>query len=664
MARSPKHRKENYRRQSRLEQNMTKFRSDVEGLRAIAVLPVILFHYGFGFSGGFIGVDIFFVISGFLITSLLIKDHTGVGISLSDFWERRVRRIFPALSVMIIISALAGWWILLPEDFMRFGRSLVSQMYFGSNFYFYLHTGYFDPVAESQPFLHTWSLAVEEQFYLFFPLLLLTIRRLRLPLKTTLVSIGAVSLLLSILLTPRHPSASFYLLHTRAWELIIGALLATSRADRIPRPMAELSSALGLGCIASAMFIFDAKTIFPGAAALLPCIGAALIIQGEAAKQTFISRLLSLPPLTFTGRLSYSLYLWHWPPIVFSRYWTIEPLSTVHRLGLLCAVFVISWASWKFVETPFRRRAAAAKRGALFSTAAVCSACLLAAGLIVANLRGVPSRFPASIHRYLDVVREWKLPHNRELTMSAAQNGAFFSVGNASDIHPSFLLWGDSHAMSVIPVLEQMANERHIRGLAATHASAPPLLGFYCAGRTGGMGEQTIAYNDAIFDQMRYFKIRNVLLVGYWSFYQDDAFTREEGPLHGPREAARGFDSSVNQTVKSLQALGCNVFIMLEVPDQYFDAPKRLAKAALRRDDLQQIGRSTADYSREMKRYRELFATGGATVLDASAAFTNSVGRCQIEREGECLYRDNSHLSIAGAMLLRPVFEPFFSAIK
>ena len=289
---------------------MLEYRADIDGLRAVAILPVVFFHAGFGFAqGGFVGVDVFFVISGYLITSLIHREMLAGKFSLARFYERRVRRLFPALFAMLSVCAAVAAWLLLPQDLRYFGGSLFATTLFSSNIFFWLEAGYFDVAAERKLLLHTWSLAVEEQFYLLFPIFLLLVLRY-LPRRLVAVT-GAVtvaSLLASEWMLRSSDSAAFYLAPFRAWELGLGASLALiAPVARHDNRHAEVFAWLGLAMIAASVAVFSWQTPFPGLHALAPAVGAALVIWSGSGTSTHAGRILSARPLVFTGLISYSL---------------------------------------------------------------------------------------------------------------------------------------------------------------------------------------------------------------------------------------------------------------------------------------------------------------------------------------------------------------------
>jgi len=349
---------------------MLKYRPDIDGLRALAVLPVVLFHADIaGFSGGFVGVDIFFVISGFLITSLLLNELQDNTFSLRRFYIRRARRLFPALVVVVAVTLLAGFFLLLPQALSETARAARRIAVFFSNHLFWSqsHDYWLQNTLSGQPLLHTWSLAVEEQFYLLIPGLLLLcfwLGKKQGQFFSLLLLSGLllISLIVSQWLLGKDPSAAFYLLPSRAWELLSGALLIfiVQRRQSIQlHPLTvQLAGTLGLVLIGYSVFFYNKEMPFPGFAALLPCFGTTLIIYaGSQSQISWVNHLLQNRLLVFIGLISYSLYLWHWPVLVLYRSpnWMAYDLPIIPVWLLLGFILLISYASWRWIEQPFRK---------------------------------------------------------------------------------------------------------------------------------------------------------------------------------------------------------------------------------------------------------------------------------------------------------------------
>ena len=332
------------------------YRPEIDGLRALAVIPVILFHAGFKqFSGGFIGVDVFFVISGYLITSIILKEVENRTFSFASFYERRARRILPALFLVMLSCIPFAWLWMTPLELKAFATSVVSVCLFASNVIFWKQSGYFDTSAELKPLLHTWSLAVEEQFYILFPIFLLLIWRLGRSRTVRLISVLAIcSLALSEYCSRFHPSFNFYWAPTRAWELLAGSL-CTFVSFSHQRIISNCLSIGGVAAILISVGIFDENTPFPSFTALLPVVGTCLVLL-FGLSGTLVARILSLRPVVGMGLISYSAYLWHQPLFAFARIRSLAGPSHALLLSLCASTVLLSYFSWKFVEVPWRNK--------------------------------------------------------------------------------------------------------------------------------------------------------------------------------------------------------------------------------------------------------------------------------------------------------------------
>jgi peptidoglycan/LPS O-acetylase OafA/YrhL len=377
-----------------------RYRPEIDGLRAVAVVPVILFHAGIdAFGGGFVGVDVFFVISGYLITSIILAEQQEGTFSLLSFYERRARRILPALFLVMAASSLMAWLLFYPSDLEAFSRSVIATALFSSNFLFWHETGYFDTAAELKPLLHTWSLAVEEQYYILFPLFLMAMWRVaQSRTALALLLLGVASLVLAEWGAHKHPEAAFFLLPFRLWELALGALAALYLSGRQPTfglRLSQVGSGVGLALILWAVFRFDKNTPFPGFNALVPTVGAALIIL-FATPSTLIGRLLSTRLLVGVGLISYSAYLWHQPLLAFSRYKSLTEPPVWAVLGICSLTFFLAYLCWRFIELPLRRRETYSRK-AVFMMSATGITLATAFGMSGASSRGFEDRFVASL---------------------------------------------------------------------------------------------------------------------------------------------------------------------------------------------------------------------------------------------------------------------------
>ncbi len=361
------------------------YRPDIDGMRALAVGVVVLCHFGVpGFAGGYIGVDVFFVISGFLIAAIVRREIEHGEFSIVAFYERRARRILPALFVVLACVMIAGHLLASSIDYRNIGRAAIATIAFASNIYFFISTtDYFS--TQFSPLLHTWSLGVEEQFYLFFPLLIVLIVKVyKRALVPVVLALSLASLAFAIYVTPLFPKATFFLLLGRAWELGIGATLALVRVPELRSRIARESlAAVGLLAVLVPVLVIDETTPYPGWWTVLPCLGAAALIYSGGSGSALVTRILSLPPIVGLGLISYSLYLWHWPLVSFFRYYTAEwELGGLAVAALIVASIVLSWTTYLFIETPFRRRSTIGRKALVAFSGATAAVLFAFAGSI------------------------------------------------------------------------------------------------------------------------------------------------------------------------------------------------------------------------------------------------------------------------------------------
>ncbi len=378
------------------------YRPDIDGLRAIAIFAVLIYHLDNHLSkGGFIGVDVFFVISGFLITTIILADMAAGRFSLAGFYERRVRRILPALFACLAATTIAGYFLLFPAEFVLLAKSVIAATFFVANFFYAGTSGYFMPAARTLPLIHTWSLAVEEQFYMLFPLaLLLFVRARREVLVMAVVLAAFTSLVCSEILVQNQSKIAYYQLAPRGWELLIGSLLAIGAVPEVKTQRTrEILSILGLLAIVIPTFAFSKNTPFPGLWALVPCLGAAALIHTGRERDTFAARLLSTRPFVGLGLISYSLYLWHLPIITyyhlqFELYptWTVKILLGAVSVAIACL-------SWRFIEQPFRTKRVAPQRRQVFAFGLAAAGSVAAIAVVVIQGQGWKERYPPEIRQ-------------------------------------------------------------------------------------------------------------------------------------------------------------------------------------------------------------------------------------------------------------------------
>jgi peptidoglycan/LPS O-acetylase OafA/YrhL len=492
-----------------------RYRPDIDGLRAIAVMLVVNYHaFPEALPGGFIGVDIFFVISGFLITGIIARQLEQQRFSLVAFYNRRIRRIFPALIVVLCTALVLGWLWMLPAPYAQLSSDVFASAAFFSNIALLLQSGYFDVESSKKPLLHLWSLGIEEQFYLFWPLLLMLVARLRLSLSILAAAsiIGLASFVLNVALIGSDPVATFYLPFTRAWELLAGAALAcgwnqisqTSRAG-------NLRACAGLLLIAAAAGMLDTSSAFPGWWALLPVAGGALLLSAPAAWAC--RTLLASPPLVWIGLISYPLYLWHWPLLVLFGIIKFGSLTLLERELIVVLSALLAWLTYWLVESPFRFG-----RPSPLKIAALCAGMVLisAAGGVVVAGRGFDSRLPAEIREMADVRTDSSKWRVHECLLDLGHEMTFADSCVDRDRRPLLLVWGDSTAGALLPGLRKAQQTRTFGIAQFTSSSCIPALNTDVAGTPNCR-----AINDKILSLAREIRPDIVLLHSTWDRYLD-----------------------------------------------------------------------------------------------------------------------------------------------
>jgi len=485
-----------------------RYRPDIDGLRAVAVMLVVNFH-GFpdAMPGGFIGVDIFFVISGFLITGIIARELSETRFSLIGFYVRRIRRIFPALIVVLAAVLVPGWLWMLPRTYAELASDVFASAAFAANIALMLQSGYFDIESAKKPLLHLWSLGIEEQFYLAWPLILMLATRWRVRLLTVAGIIALASFVLNVVLIGHDPVATFYLPFTRAWELLAGAALALTwtRIDQ-SEAASNWRAGAGLALIVLAVAVLNVHRAFPGWWALLPIAGSALLLSAPASR---VNRtLLSWPPMVWIGLISYPLYLWHWPLLVFPAVVKFEPLTLADRELALLASAVLAWGTYRFVEVPLRfggrRQLKAVSLGAAMAVVAL-------AGVVVAAGRGFEFRLPAEIRAMADVPEETAQWRVSKCLIDLARQTAFADECVDRNRRPLLLLWGDSTAGSLMPGLFKAQQTRNFGIAQLTASSCVPILNVDIAVTPGCR-----ANNDRVLAMAIQLKPEIILLHGTW----------------------------------------------------------------------------------------------------------------------------------------------------
>lgn len=660
-----------------------KYRREIDGLRAVAVLPVILFHAGFrAFGGGYVGVDVFFVISGYLITSIILHEKQSGKFTLKNFYERRARRILPALYTVLACCVPAAWYLLMPPDMKDFSQSLSAVSLFSSNFLFWQESGYFDTAAELKPLLHTWSLAVEEQYYLIYPVFLAAVWRFRKKwVVTSLIAIGLGSFALAQWGASHNSSSSFYLLPARGWELLIGAVAAfymyfkttPPSSTALSRLSNEIMGFAGLLMISYAVFTFNETTPFPGLFALLPTLGALLIIL-TTSPTTVAGKLLGATPLVSIGLISYSAYLWHYPMFAFARYKTAAKPEDIVFVTLTAASLIIAFIVWKYIEQPFRKKRYAPGNG-IFKFAAAGIAIIFAFGAAGHVTRGFDGRFSADFAKIYEARSEIN-PKRKTCSSPDISNGLpIDKCMSGEQYEPDVFLWGDSHADAVAPALAERLNEKRMGMLELTCGGCPPVPGLIRIHEP--QREICAKFNEAVMNYVANDSPEEyVVLIARWTLnYYGTRFNNEEGGSeYGINAAAEPVDQRPKneeerkklvaeyyvKLIKELLSLGKKVALVYPIPEVGWDVPQHLSMMWSYSGELKPQYSSTS-YDVFKTRNGEIYE-----ILDSIPDNPNLFrikpeeifcdtylqNRCVTQLDGTPLYKDDNHLSMAGARML------------
>ncbi len=632
------------------------YRSDIDGLRAVAVLSVILYHGNEEWlPGGFVGVDIFFVISGFLICRI-IRDELAAGkFSILGFYERRARRILPALLAVIFVSLVLGYWLLLPSDFLSLGESAISSTLFVSNFYFLTEVDYFAAPLESYPLLHLWSLAVEEQFYIVTPLLMMLIFRYwPRSLVPALAILSVLSLCFAVALVVAFPKASFYMLPPRFWELGIGAALGISRVQMPNHTVAHAASVAGAIFIGSSLILLSSGPPFPGVLAVPTVLGAAMLIW--AGPNGFANKLLSLRPFVWVGLVSYSLYLWHWPILSFLKYVTIGELDALQVCFALLFSLIMAVLSYRFIEQPFRKKSNLLSRNRVLLASTTALIIGVALGSVPVVTSGMPGRWQENSLQVLTSHHLTNWQHDlacRNFRTPLLEIGEACVVGD-SETEFDFIVWGDSHAAATKVGFARYAKETDTSGLIISLNGCAPLLGWN--NRSLPAWRSCIIHNRNVLKYLMSVDVKPIILVSRWTSERDYVhfFNGESVPIL--ERLVRGLSEgslkkSVERTVAELEKQEKRVFWLKTVPGQRFHVPSAMAKS-IEWDQILPSVRKREEYAEIHSRIDEIFdAFPEISSIPVIDTFCDGEV-CAAQKDGIALYFDDHHLSNFGSNLL------------
>lgn len=622
-----------------------KYRAEIDGLRALAVVPVIFFHAGFEmFSGGFVGVDVFFVISGYLITTILIEDIENKRFSIVNFYERRARRILPALFFVMLVCIPFAWMWMLPNQMKDFSESLVAVSLFASNILFWRESNYFDAANEEKPLLHTWSLAVEEQYYVLFPIFLILAWRFgKNRVFWMIVVMAAISLLLSEWGWRNKATANFYLAPTRAWELFAGsvaAFIVQKQGVQKNNPLALL----GLAAIVYSIFVYDESIPFPSMYALVPVLGVILLVL-YADKETFAARLLSTKAFVGIGLISYSAYLWHQPLFAFAKIRFYEPSEMIFVVLSIMSI-VLAYLSWRYIETPFRRsKPLLASKFSLFTS----SIALLFTFMLFGYIGHITDGYKSATYERIKLADLGKRIE-ANYGLSSTCDGAFTLSSDCSTSEmPEVMLWGDSFAMHLYQGIK--ASEPSIKLRQITMNSCSPILGIsriYPLGNKGyEWAKRCIEFNDKAFEWLAANdSVEFVILSSPFGWVGQDQAISKDDVIHDP---------SMNfalikfmQTITRIRGLGVGVVVVSPTPR----SGKNIGSCLIKK--YQFDSNIDCDFNYSESSYRYDFVSKVSTFspvywLHEDICFE---GICFAEVQDNFIYQDKGHLSKEGSFFL------------
>lgn len=626
-----------------------KYRPEIDGLRAIAIVSVVLFHAFRDYvKGGFIGVDIFFVISGFLISTILFSSLEKNQFSIVQFYIKRVRRIFPALITVMLATIIFAWFVLFSDEYERFGRHLTAGIAFLSNFVFWRESGYFDSASETKPLLHFWSLAIEEQFYLFWPLLLAFLWNRRLGLLKPIIVIALISFSLNILFLENHPVAAFFLPVTRVWELIVGGLLAYISLYRqaIISHYKNAQSALGFFLLLTGFVFIHEGYGFPGWWALLPTLGTFFIIS--AGPHAWLNQtLLSNRIMVWIGKISYPLYLWHWPLLSFAYILGNGHVSNMHLLYLLILTVVLSWMTYQFVEKPIRF---GKYKSQAISIMLIIMLVLLVIGLFIQFGKISPRNSSDEIRRSIEARNDNVTHADNFIKVAFNQEKFFYSKSESSNITA---LIGDSHALQYVPRINYLLDkqpDKLNKVYLAIHEGCLPVPGMLQD--DSDFRERTCNnYRDSVIELLGNPDISTVILAGCWNCYLIQDENQNSNQMETNRYAEEPLRSMILESLKVFLINASKhktVYLLLDNPvGTAFDPSNYLQGNRLSGFTVKKMMRENTMFSDQLQLRSDLIAIAkdaNVNVIDP-VEYLCQAGVCiNLDKNGNPVYKDTNHL--------------------
>lgn len=637
------------------------YRPEIDGLRAIAILPVLLFHAGL-LSGGYLGVDIFFVISGYLITGIILSDLTKNNFTFGKFYERRARRILPMLLTICLVSTPFAIYLMPSKQLLEFAQSAISVEFFVSNFWFWQKVNYFSSEVNLLPLIHTWSLAVEEQYYLIYPLLMFYLWRYgRKHLLVILVTLGLISLIFAHYFSTLDPAANFYLLPSRVWELTVGAILAYLELN-VRRPDNSLKNSIftcsAFFTLCYCLALFADNTPQPNFITLVPVLATATIIWFSRGNDV-IAKLLTTKLLVGIGLISYSMYLWHQPILAFSRLHNFGMLSDYTKLLFIPLTISFSYFTWRYIEAPFRNKATINIKKLAAWLITLASVLLIIASVVI--VRQGQSRF-SSIPESVQTTFNFATKNILCIPDSGEAKETYCLVGNINKSEPDFIAYGDSHAQSALIGLNTAALKQNKFGIVFHLNSCNPIMDLKI---TPDITKECDNRNASVYEYVKRHQVKTVIFISRWSFLFTyiNKFRATLAPSVNVQKNFRNAQQNFSAVIQKYQKLGVKTVFMQQVPEQLRD-PK-LVYAAVYDLEPQYRQRTLAAYSLPATSNQQLqhqfldfiapIINYKTTILNPSTQFCNT-DTCLFGTLNISYYRNKDHVSTAGSALLEPIF--------
>ncbi|WP_161973772.1 acyltransferase family protein [Hwanghaeella grinnelliae] len=649
-----------------------KYRAEIDGLRALAVVPVILFHAGFElFGGGFVGVDVFFVISGYLITTILVEDIENKRFSIAKFYERRARRILPALFFVILVCIPFAWMWMLPTQMKDFSQSLVAVSLFASNILFWRESGYFDAAAEEKPLLHTWSLAVEEQYYVLFPILLIFAWRFgKNRVFWMIVVMATISLLLSEWGWRNTEIANFYLAPTRAWELFSGSIAAFLVQKNGVKKNSFLAL-FGLAIIVFCIFFYDEEIPFPSLYALVPVFGVVLLIL-YADRETLAAKILSSKAFVGIGLISYSAYLWHQPLFAFARIRLLDHPPEALMLTLSLTSLVLAYLSWKYIEIPFRNRNKVSRK-LVYTSSMIMLFIPFGLGLYGHFANGFENRIASWEYlRSIPVVGDTYCHNEGRRSEAQLRENNFCIIGDGS---LEIAIIGDSHAGALFDAANDFLISKNRSALAVSGGYCAPLLNGFSDSRGDCAETIQTAINHAIASE----NISTIIIAAEWANYTTGYRGNDKprlwadnlGRAESPSDNIELFKRSFANTFETLSASNKRVIIIEPVPEFHYYAHDWVGRRLLfsQEEPIREAVRSlpsisVSEYDERNQAVFSVFnrhSSPNVSYVNTKSLFCDEDKCYQYNEDGLVLYSDFNHVNYHGAQKIIRAVSSFFN---